>query len=74
MTEGSTKSGTVRRFARRGKARFVGVGLGFVAAALPAVASAGGQFQHTSQLWFVNVNGQNFNVIEPICLWFLNRG
>jgi len=68
MTRGSTKTGMVRKHARRGMSRLIGAGvLGFVAAALPAVASAHGQFERTSRLWFVNVNGQNFNVLESFC-------
>ena len=57
-----------RKHSRRGVFRLLGAGaLGAAAAAvLPSFASADGTFERRSPLWFVNVNGQNFNVLEPI--------
>jgi len=58
----------VRKHSRRGVFRLVGAGVlgAAAAAALPAAASADyAPFERRSRLWFVNVNGQNFNVIEP---------
>jgi hypothetical protein len=74
MIKGSTTSGKSQKHARGLRSRFVGAGVvGVLAAALPAVASAG-TFERTSRLWFVNVNGQNFNVIEPFCRWVSQIG
>lgn len=61
-----------RKHSRRGALRLLGAGVlgATAAAALPAIASADGNFARTSRLWFVNVNGQNFNTLGRIPIRF----
>lgn len=57
----------VRKHARRGRARLIGAGaFGVVAAALPTFASATELWGRESSTWFVNINGQAFNVIQVL--------
>ncbi|MGE0227711.1 MAG: hypothetical protein AB7I38_06885 [Dehalococcoidia bacterium] len=70
MTGRTRTMGKARRNVRRGRTRLIGAGVfGVVAAALPTFASATELWGRESSLWFVNINGQNFNVIQP--LWHL---
>jgi len=56
------------KHSRRGAFRLLGAGFlgAAIAGALPTIASARGPFERTSRLWFVNVNGQNFNTLDEI--------
>ena len=66
-----------RKHSRRGVFRLLGAGaLGATAAAvLPAVASADSPFTPNRGLWFATVNGQNFNVLQPIKIqWNATKG
>lgn len=72
MTEELDHTGRrmARKHSRRGVLRLAGAGLlgATAAAVLPAVASADRQFTPARGLWFANVNGQNFNVLQPVRL------
>lgn len=65
--------GKARKAARRGRIRLIGAGaFGAAAAALPTFASATELWGHESSTWFVNINGQAFNVIQVF--WHACRG
>ncbi|MEZ4552481.1 MAG: hypothetical protein R3B59_01075 [Dehalococcoidia bacterium] len=67
--------GKARKHARRGRIRLISAGaFGAVAAALPTFASASELWGSYGSSWFVNINGQNFNVIQPLWHLICNRG